>query len=583
MADEDFDPKGVVEEVLETLEEWNEAIAAEEQPPIHYRVVQGTDPAPLSQNNTEDEKQIQLIDGLQMYRVATRNDNPTLSWFDCFLFQLNEQYRTLRFETQLEIQQAFREYCKTRAEDIQDAFPEEWAEIFDLNVSMASLYEDDSVITHKLGFILGWFFGVVTIILEFADSTEAFIPAVETVYQSAECPVVVMIGYDGEHTGTYEPLCELTKETTGYRAFSLEPYFTWENPVLCELKELANQVPELFEADDIPAHVEQWTEPSCEKPYLLPVLIPEGDPLDNWGQIDGWIQTYVAEQKMKLLGKEVTTPEQKSSSYFLAELSGEDELSKRQQAELTAHKWHTIVTVGDGTCFLHAAIQAISPTYRRLSPADRSKVGKAFRILEVLKLFDDLADISLVGNPSLFLEESHIRRFLSQYKINALVVTRDDGGTRLTPLVSEEKALNGFPWIFMFNSDQSHYSCIAVTYKKAVRLMLTEPQYFEEYPAITKNWLRDSQYVQLRGNLIHSIEASGANAELKQEIRSNIFKHELDARKATENVGTLPGKLNGYEAMLGLKKGSFTRFKKPFAALAAQKGGRKTRRKHIPE
>ena len=131
----------------------------------------------------------------------------------------------------------------------------------------------------------------------------------------------------------------------------------------------------------------------------------------------------------------------------------------------------------------------------------------------------------------------------------------------------------------MYNSDQSHYSTIAVSYKGNPRLMLTEPEYLEDYPAITKGWVRDSQYTAIRSNLVKEVEASGANMDTKQAIRSNIFRHELDAKKASENAGLLPGKLDEYESTLGLKKGALTRFKKPFANLAAQKGGHKTRRR----
>ena len=586
MADEQFDPVEVIDEILGTFDVWEAAVAEytdpdQTSPPIHYLLSNPRETVPLLQNNTEDEKQIQLIDGLDLYRVATRNDS-NLSWFDCFLFQLSEQYRLLRFETQLEIQRAFRGYCKDRIEDIHGVFPQAWAEEFDLDASIAQLYEDDPVISHNLGFILGWFFGIVTIILEFGDDIEAVVPIAKTFYQSPECPVVVMLGYDGKHAGTYEPLVELIQERN--KSIVIQSVFNWENPVLCQLKEIANQIPTIAEEteDEVPVNYEAWELPACDEPYVLPELKPEGNPLDSWEKIDKWIQVFVARKKLTLEAKERTTPIKKASPYFLAGLTGTDPLTKRQQAEITAHGWHTIHTAGDGTCFLHAALQAISSTYRRLSEADRSTVGKGFRTLEFLKLFNDLSDISLVANPTLFLEERQISAFLKQYKLNALVVTRDLGGVRLTPLVSEEKALNGFPWIVMYNSDQSHYSTIAVSYKGSPRLMLTEPEYLEDYPAITKGWVRDSQYTAIRSNLVKEVEASGANMDTKQAIRSNIFRHELDAKKASENAGLLPGKLDGYESTLGLKKGALTRFKKPFANLAAQKGGHKTRRRQRP-
>jgi hypothetical protein len=580
MADEQFDPVEVIDEILNTFEVWEAAVAEytdpdQTSPVIHYLLSNPKVPVPLSQNNTEDEKQIQFIHPLDLYRVAVRNDN-TLSWFDCFLFQMSEQYRLLRFETQLKIQRAFRGYCKDRIEDIHDAFPKEWSEQFELDASIAQLYEDEPVISHNLAFILGWFFGVVTIILELEQGDDdSFIPVpiAKTFYQSAECPVIVMIGYEGR---TYEPLVELVKEPD--ETIIIRPLFTWDNPVLCELKSIANQIPEVFEAEDVPEHFELWTEPSCEEGYTVPTLKPKGIPLDSWEKIDLWIQAFVARKKLKLEAKERTTPIKKASPYFLAALTGTDALTKQQQAEITAHRWHTIHTAGDGTCFLHAALQAISPTYRRLSEADRSTVGKGFRTLEFLKLFNDLSDLSLVANTRLFLEERQIRAFLKQYNLNALVVTRDLGGVRLTPFVSEEKALNGFPWIFMYNSDQSHYSTIAVTYKGTARLMLTEPEYLEDYTAITKGWVRDSQFTAIRSNLVKEIEAANADSDTKQAIRSNIFRHELDAKKASENAGLLPGKLDDYESTLGLKKGALTRFKKPFANLAAQKGGHKTRR-----
>ena len=406
MADEQFDPVEVIDEILGTFDVWEAAVAEytdpdQTTPPIHYLLSNPTEPVPLLQNNTEDEKQIQLLYPLDLYRVAVRNDS-NLSWFDCFLFQMSEQYRLLRFETQLEIQRAFRGYCKDRIEDIHDAFPKEWSEQFELDASIAQLYEDEPVITHNLGFILGWFFGVVTLVLQFVDDIDTFIPVAQTFYQAPECPVVAMIGYEG---GTYEPLVELSKEPN--QTIVIRPLFTWDNPVLCELKSIANQIPEVFEADDVPEYFELWTEPSCEEGYTVPTLKPKGIPLDSWEKIDLWIQAFVARKKLKLEEKETTTPIKKGSSYFLAELTGTDTLTKRQQTEITAHKWHTIHTAGDGTCFIHAALQAISPTYRRLSEADRSTVGKGFRTLEFLKLFNDLSDLSLVANTRLFLAKSN--------------------------------------------------------------------------------------------------------------------------------------------------------------------------------
>jgi hypothetical protein len=114
--------------------------------------------------------------------------------------------------------------------------------------------------------------------------------------------------------------------------------------------------------------------------------------------------------------------------------------------------WITLKTEGDGTCLIHALLQSISPTYRRIPETSRSAIGKKIRTEIFANEFndaDETAQKALVSNPSRWLEEFHINRFALAYKINICAMLETSGQH-----IPSTYKLSYFPQTFDHRSDQ---------------------------------------------------------------------------------------------------------------------------------
>ena len=146
--------------------------------------------------------------------------------------------------------------------------------------------------------------------------------------------------------------------------------------------------------------------------------------ISNWNQIDTWVKSNYS----KPLDKEILNAAYSADkiapfkSAFLIpnikEREKEQASLRAKSKEIADNKWQTVLTVGDGTCLLHALLLSTSSTYRKIPPADRSAVGIAFRQGPILDLFSGIDDNGVRYPPSHILSKEYIRgsyNFLTRY------------------------------------------------------------------------------------------------------------------------------------------------------------------------
>jgi len=72
------------------------------------------------------------------------------------------------------------------------------------------------------------------------------------------------------------------------------------------------------------------------------------------------------------------------------------EQSQSITTNLNKYTWNVYKTVGDGTCSLHAFLNSICPSYRRLSEASKHRIGQVFRKVILLALFQPKSQLSTI-------------------------------------------------------------------------------------------------------------------------------------------------------------------------------------------
>jgi hypothetical protein len=147
---------------------------------------------------------------------------------------------------------------------------------------------------------------------------------------------------------------------------------------------------------------------------------------------------------------------------------------------INPHNWRPIDTIGDGTCFIHAILLSVSPTYRKINPYEqynngneksamemRAIIGIIFRQLFIAPYFQGTEFFEEINNYSFYLEDTHIMQILDKLKLSVVMVSSDGSIQLLNKnlLVANVRTRTDDPWIFMHNTRKrsgDHYSAIIV-------------------------------------------------------------------------------------------------------------------------
>jgi len=182
-----------------------------------------------------------------------------------------------------------------------------------------------------------------------------------------------------------------------------------------------------------------------------------------------------------------------------------------------------IDTVGDGSCLLHSFFMSLSPTYRNVSRSNKMIIVDRFRRTDFYNLFLENVqngkingyknDRSIVESYNYlgYLENNHAVVFANTYRINIIVLSTNlqdtSGGskrpTHLGALYSDDQYIdpslphaenmiqsnfsrftkNGYPFIFLVNHGQGHFSSVFLDNYK--RFMMTEDEVISRLPVTT--------------------------------------------------------------------------------------------------
>ena len=141
--------------------------------------------------------------------------------------------------------------------------------------------------------------------------------------------------------------------------------------------------------------------------------------------------------------------------------------------------WHVLQTGKDGTCGLHAILNALSPTYRQQPDDIKTQIGQTFRQTFFSTLFagSDADTIANVQNLGYFLREEQLSRLADHLGIDIMYVvipnqspanglSEQEAALRLHPEFNKSGRSDRYPWIFILNTgmtsspNSGHYSTI---------------------------------------------------------------------------------------------------------------------------
>ncbi len=293
-------------------------------------------------------------------------------------------------------------------------------------------------------------------------------------------------------------------------------------------------------------------------------------------ELDQWIQNYAAEHGITI-GEESWEPAEPKDPFYRPQISDNPEFT----ALMKKNGWDTVRTQGGGHCFLHAALTSLSPTYRKLSWEDRGKVGAAYRKEEFYKLFTPeefktfgpkLTNINIkrleyiptklwkdmsseernhyeqsrhfIKESDQFLTESNVAIFCNVFKINIFVNRRLGSPPKyqydyaiIRPSTQDQNALNPkaevFPWIFMFNTLNNHYSSIKISKDKDGKtktgqdiFLMNDKEYHDTYDTVLGKEEADlfNEYLDFRQEIVKALIAIKPKDKINKDPTEKMEK-----------------------------------------------------------
>ena len=184
-----------------------------------------------------------------------------------------------------------------------------------------------------------------------------------------------------------------------------------------------------------------------------------------------------------------------------------------------------------------------SPAYRRIPYDKRSPVGTAYRHNELYKVFDDATDQAFVRGTK-FLEDKHLQKIADVFHINVFVVVHVMGSktTRYGITYSEGNRKNNYPWIFLYNTLDGHFSSIQIKKRNAF-MMSTEDvktaygSTFGDTGEVENIYDTFTQLrVDIKNELLKLKPKTLQNTNKKENIEGELLKFELSDLDSIEDM-----------------------------------------------
>uniref|UniRef100_A0A6C0HF00 OTU domain-containing protein n=1 Tax=viral metagenome TaxID=1070528 RepID=A0A6C0HF00_9ZZZZ len=227
--------------------------------------------------------------------------------------------------------------------------------------------------------------------------------------------------------------------------------------------------------------------------------------LQHWNQFDIYVKNYF---DTVIKNKQYETNPQKiekETSYSSVKFTDEE---KPIEKEFSNSRYIVIHTIGDGSCLLHALFLSLSKYYRALTNENKIKIVDYYRRNEFYNLFkenttDKFNSLKTERNTvsksnfRAFLEETHVTSFCSTYRINAIVLSTNLQFGKHYGIINSDDTIgdqqsnyskfnkNGYPYIFLINHGQGHYSSVYL--EKIRKFILTEEELFTYFPILCTN------------------------------------------------------------------------------------------------
>ena len=509
----------------------------------------------ITTNSDDEEEPSRTASYVPALNLTRCSSMPDFEWIDSLLWLASDTYKILSTTDQLIIATQFSEFIQTD-DDFHDHFYTKIKPTLSFLPTLHIHTKEDAI-----SFLKGKNTVAIATLVAFSfqyalhffslQEKDFFAPLYksELNYQGKGRTLFMVITSDAK----IEPLFQLTTDF-----FSQE--FVWTENTLCQIKTICNTSPKN----------PKYTLPSEEECSAL----PQGVSLDT---IDDWISTYFS----TWLEEEEQEVKDDTKSYPLEELQSLPQYAPMQE-KISKSGWYTAKTIGDGTCLVHAFLQCVSSTYRRLPQKSRSLVGQWFRrsVLSPLYIPNELTDedkkkkfkvedykkevkkYQQIQNVNAWLEQDDLQKFVNVYKINVVVINTSSNDLFFS---SPDSGFRGHPYICILCSDEIHFSSIYLANEE--KFMLSEEEMLELYPEIVGDRYKDEDYEALRKNIVGVVRETDAENSTKEKIVQNIFKHvrsrtgEPNATPPDKPARALESALSGYAEQLGIQPTVFNQFR----------------------
>jgi len=289
--------------------------------------------------------------------------------------------------------------------------------------------------------------------------------------------------------------------------------------------------------------------------------------LIHWSQFDNLVTSFFSKQKDSLLPIENILA---NSKYTLPDFSPDEENVRKDFMDIAGAVG--VSTVADGTCLLHSLFLSLSPVYRCLRDSRlKIQVVSNFRRTAFYDLFKkksnekfndykEYRNVVSSGNYSAYLEQPHLTTFANTYRVNVIVMsTNPQGGVPGEPLrhygaiYSDDSYTddtkprgdnliqsnfskfnkNGYPYIFLVNHGEGHFSSVFLHNFK--RFMITHEELVTYMPNLAKSLdivdnKEKEERARARGNVLGKLTDADITRELTQRS-SRLYPNFAGGRK----------------------------------------------------
>jgi len=260
------------------------------------------------------------------------------------------------------------------------------------------------------------------------------------------------------------------------------------------LRNLRNALP--------PAHVDE-PYPGYARLKLQREFFKDKPLLQHWSQFDKYVKNYFDNIIKNKQYEEKPQKLSRETSYSFVKFTKEEKLIEKEFSDSGSIVIHTI---GDGSCLLHALFLSLSKIYRALTDDKKIKMIDYYRRNEFYNLFKEnttdtfnslrtfRATVSK-NNFREYLEETQVTTFCSTYRVNAIVLSTDlQYGNTHCGIINSDDSIgdqqsnysrfnkNGYPYIFLINHGENHYSSIYLN--KRQKFILTEEELLIYFPIL---------------------------------------------------------------------------------------------------